>query len=188
MTFRITRHAKVIVPESFRVTENNAADVAKNESKGIKRVMQKSIIGIPVISAGSAAAVAGFAPALNSLGAGMAAGLFLATMVASMSSLIIVPCMIKYSIDNGTKKYWPGRATIKSFNPPDRVPTIEPFAEWDNVFLPFTVEAFNGVSVKDESGNTRKPIRLHTGNYIELRTETRKQGIDYSLVEAQKIS
>lgn len=189
MTFRITRHVKVVIPEVFRAKAKPVAIMGTNDSKGFKRVMQKSIIGIPVIGAGSTAAVAGFAPALAFLGEGGAAGLFVATLVASMASIIVVPCMIKYSIDEGSNKYWPGKPKkVYRMEPSYKLPTIEPFAEWDNVFLPFAVEAFNGVSVVNEAGNQRKPIRLHTDNYVELRTETRKQGINYSLIEAQKIT
>lgn len=189
MTFRITRHVKVVIPEVFRSKAKPVAVMGSNESKGFKRVMQKSIIGIPVASAGSTAAVAGFAPALSFLGEGGVAGLFMVTMVATMTSIILVPSMIKYSIDNGTNKYWPGKPKkTYRMEPSYELPTVEPFAEWDNVFLPFAVEAFNGVSVTNEAGNQRKPIRLHTDNYVEFRTESRKQGYNYSLVEAKKIS
>lgn len=190
MTFRITRHVKVIVPEAFRAKEKPVDAIDDSGSKGLKRVLEKSLVLFPVVSVGSTAAVAGFAQTnLAFLGAPNILGLFILTMATSATSLMVVPSMIRHSIDNGTNRYWPGKPKPQYVAKQNfLLPTIEPFAEWDNVFLPFAVEAFNGVSVTDEAGNQRKPIRLHTDNYVELRTEARKQGINYSLVEAQKIT
>lgn len=187
MTFRITRHVRVTVPTVFK--QESSKEVATKpveESKGLKRIAQKSIFMVPVVSLGSTLSVAAFAQtSLSFLGSANILGLFLLGLVTSMTTLFIVPGMIKHSMNNGSMKYFPGKASLKSINQ-KKPSTIEPFADWDNVFLPYVVEAFNGVSVKDENGQNRKPVKLHTNHYVELRTKPRTQNIDYSMVEAQQ--
>jgi hypothetical protein len=187
MTFQITRHARISVPKSLRSTGySKDISVINDEPRRVKKVLQKSLFMVPVVSIGSTTGVVVSAQSsLAFLGSENILGLFLLTMVVSLSSLFIVPAMIKHSIDNGSRKYFPGKPTAKYQL--ESIDKVEPFAEWDKVFLPYAVESFNGVSIKDAEGYSRKPIRLHTNHYVELRTASRTENIDYSMIEAQQI-
>lgn len=187
MTFHITRHAQISVPvvlqQQFRTKE---LAVPQKESKGIKKFLQKSIFMIPVTGVGSGFGMLAVSPdQLASFGSNATMGIFLAIMATTMIGLLVVPTMMQMSIEDGSKKYFPGKAVTKiRLDKPEK---IEPYAEWDKVFLPYATESFNGVQVKDAEGNSRKPVRLYLRNYIELRTEPKTEDIDYTLVEAQKI-
>lgn len=187
MTFHITRHAQLSIPDVLQqqfVTQE--LTVPQKESKGIKRFLQKSIFMIPVTGVGSGFGMLAVSPdQLSSLGSAATLGIFLAIMATTTVGLLVVPAMIQMSINDGSKKYVPGKSTYKAS--PKKVEKIEPYAEWDKVFLPYAVESFNGGKVKDAEGNPRKAVRLPLERYIELRTQPKTENIDYLLVEAQQV-
>lgn len=64
--------------------------------------------------------------------------------------------------------------------------SISPYAEWDNVFLPYAVESFNGVAVVNPDGTKHKPVRFEDKYYVEFRLASKTENIDYTLIEAQQ--
>lgn len=187
MTYHITRHARIRLPKTFKpvTVEQTHPEL---ESKGAKRILQKSVGILPISAFGALAGITIAEPSIGAIGLASGTVGYMAVVAGSVATLLAAACPIFKDITTGRRKYLPGKSEpIKKVKTHKSDQDIEPYSEWDNVFLPYAVEAFNGVKVKASDGECeyRKPIKLNTDPYIEFRTATRTTGINPSVVEAQ---
>lgn len=184
MTYHITRHAKIKIPKVLQPMFSADETTPEEESKGPKRLFQKTAGLLPIPACGVITGFTVFQPSLAAIGLGAGTVGYSATLIGSCLVLLTTTVPIFKDIVTGRRKYLPGKSQLV----PDRkmVKEIEPYAEWDNVFLPYAAESFNGVKVKNSEGNYRKPISVYTARYVEFRTAPRTTGIDDSIMEAQQ--
>lgn len=186
MTYHITRHARISVPKALKPMFTVKSETVQEESKGLKRLAQKSVSFLPVPAFGILAGINIFEPSLAVIGLIAGSPGHVALTIGSAITIMASAVPILKDAYTGRRKYLPGK-THPGYTH-SSIKDIEPYAEWDNVFLPYAVESFNGVKVKSSDGEYRKPIHLHTTPYIEFRTKSREDYIDYSVLEAQKLS
>lgn len=185
MTYQITRHARIAIPKALKPMFTIQKEISQEESKGFKKFCQKSLVVLPISSFGFLGGMTVFSPSLASIGLVSGTIGYSALVVGSAVTLAVTAVPILKDISTGRRKYLPGKNEKTYVD--SSIKDIEPYAEWDNVFLPYAVEAFNGVKVKDSTGSMRDPIRLHTTPYVEFRTAPRTTGIEPSVMEAMKI-
>lgn len=186
MTYEITRHARISIPNALKPAFTVKNSLQIEESKGVKRFFQKTLGLLPVPALGVLAGASVFNPALASIGLSAGTAGYTALILGSGATLVVAAFTVLDDISSGRRKYLPGKDKECFTN--EQTTQIEPYAEWDKVFLPYAVESFNGVKVKDAEGKLRDPVHLYTTPYIEFRTKPREEYIDYSVMEAQKVS
>lgn len=185
MTYRITRHARLYIPKALKLVMEIEQTDLEPETKGIKRLLQKSIVIMPIPAMGVLTGVSVLEPTFGAIALTAGTAGYTAVMAGSAVTFITAAGLIFKDLSTGRRKYLPGKS--KPIQKRKPVQEIEPYAEWDNVFLPYAVESFNGVEVKGSDGSSRNPIKLYTTPYVEFRTAPRTTGIDPSVMEAQKL-
>lgn len=185
MTYHITRHARIRIPQVLQPSFTVEKPLMEKESTGAKRFFQKTVGLLPIPAFGTLTGVSLLHPSLATIGFGAGTIGYSVALIGSGIVLLATTAPIYKDLMMGRRKYLPGKSqTTYTHNV---IKEIEPYAEWDNVFLPYAVESFNGVKVKGSDDKFRNPVNLHTTPYIEFRTKPRTTGIDDSIMEAQQI-